>query len=165
MPFKDPEKKKQNAKLYHIANKEIINKRSADWKKNNPERYSQDQKNWREENKEKKRIAQAKYLFKIRMKVLVHYGGNPPKCACCGESIIPFLTIDHINNDGNIQRKAMKIDGYGKGLYRWLIKNNFPKGYQILCYSCNLGKAHNNGICPHIIDNVTKWYLESIGVV
>jgi hypothetical protein len=28
-------------------------------------------------------------------------------------------------------------------------KNNFPRGYRILCYNCNCGRALNNGICPH----------------
>jgi len=83
---------------------------------------------------------------KVKLDVFIHYGGNPPKCACCGESGLRFLTIDHINNDGG---KHRKLGLTGARLYRWLIKNNFPKEFQILCYNCNCGRARNGGICPH----------------
>lgn len=84
---------------------------------------------------------------KERYKILVEtcisaYGGI---CACCRESNRLFLSIDHINNDGNVHRKTLRT----KMLYRWLIKNSFPAGFQILCFNCNLGKHRNGGYCPH----------------
>lgn len=72
--------------------------------------------------------------------VLEHYGG---KCACCGEDEWKFLTIDHINNDGAAHRRVVKT--YITG---WLIKNNFPPGFQILCHNCNFTKEAYGG-CPH----------------
>lgn len=42
---------------------------------------------------------------RLRNEVIIHYGGDPPKCACCGEDNIGFLTLDHINNDGNKDRQ------------------------------------------------------------
>ena len=30
----------------------------------------------------------------------------------------------------------------------WMIKNNFPKGFQVLCHNCNLAKGFY-GKCPH----------------
>jgi hypothetical protein len=77
-------------------------------------------------------------------KVFAAYGGY--KCACCGELEPTFLTIDHINNDGNVMRK---IHSSGHPFYNWLIKNNLPSGYQILCMNCQFGKAKCNGVCPH----------------
>jgi hypothetical protein len=74
--------------------------------------------------------------------VLAHYGAY---CACCGERNRLFLTIDHVNNDGFLHRKTV----YSADLPRWLIDNNFPKGFQILCYNCNCGKNRNGGVCPH----------------
>jgi hypothetical protein len=76
-----------------------------------------------------------------KMIVLSHYG---TKCACCGESEIMFLTIDHVNNDGAKHRKEM---GSGSKTYKWLIDNNFPEGFQTLCYNCNCGRRHD--VCPH----------------
>ena len=30
----------------------------------------------------------------------------------------------------------------------YLKKNNYPDGFQVLCWNCNLGRAHY-GVCPH----------------
>jgi len=79
----------------------------------------------------------------FRLGVLQHYGG---KCACCGETVYEFLTFDHINNDGAEHRKII-----GKTrIARWLKKNNYPDGFQVLCANCNHAKGHY-GHCPHQI--------------
>jgi hypothetical protein len=89
--------------------------------------------------------------FARKLAVFNAYGG--PKCACCGETIFKFLTIDHINNDGAEHRRSLKNDksksSSGQRIYCWLKKNNFPPGFQVLCFNCNCGKSLNNGICPH----------------
>ena len=72
------------------------------------------------------------------------YGGYV--CACCGETEPIFLTIDHINNNGNEHRKTISA---GYAMYLWLKKNNYPEDFQILCMNCNWGKARNKGVCPH----------------
>ena len=77
-------------------------------------------------------------------KVLNHYG---TECACCGEVEPLFLTVDHMLNDGNKHRKE---DPAGRtNIYRWLIRNGFPSGFQILCINCNQGRHRNGGMCPH----------------
>ena len=76
--------------------------------------------------------------------VINHYGG---KCTCCGEVERMFLTVEHLNGDGAQHRR--EIGGGGPKLYAWLIWNNFPPGFTILCASCNLGKYRNGGTCPH----------------
>lgn len=82
-----------------------------------------------------------------KIAVLTHYSHGLCKCVCCGESRIPFLSIDHIHGNGTRHRKEIK--GYGKNMYAWLIKNQFPKGFQTLCLNCNLGRQINGGMCPH----------------
>jgi len=77
-----------------------------------------------------------------KKKVLDYYGRL---CTCCGESNESFLTIDHVNSDGALHRKTMK-----SYFYYWLVKHNFPPGFQTLCYNCNLGRARNGGVCPHL---------------
>jgi serine/threonine protein phosphatase PrpC len=74
--------------------------------------------------------------------VIQHYGG---KCACCGEKEPRFLTLDHINNNGSEHRRSINRGQF----YPWVIKNGFPNDLQLLCWNCNLGKYHNNGVCPH----------------
>lgn len=81
--------------------------------------------------------------------VINHYGG---KCACCGISQIQFLTIDHINNDGAIQRKMNGVQRTsGNRFYMWIIKNNFPKDLQVLCWNCNCSKGFY-GFDPHQVE-------------
>lgn len=88
------------------------------------------------------------YTKKIKRQCIDHYGGQ---CACCREENIHFLSIDHVNNDGNKQRQelANRKDWGGRNMYTWLKKNNYPEGYQVLCFNCNLGRSINKGICPH----------------
>jgi len=71
------------------------------------------------------------------------YGG---KCACCGESIGAFLTLDHINDDGKAERKTLH---HTLRIYRKAVKEADPSKYQILCFNCNMGRAGNDGVCPH----------------
>ena len=80
---------------------------------------------------------------KIRLEVIALYGG---KCVCCGETEPDFLTLDHINNDGFLQRKRYPS---GSASYKIVMKER-PTDIQILCYNCNCAKGHY-GICPHEI--------------
>jgi len=78
-----------------------------------------------------------------------HYSPGIHKCACCGEDNIEFLSLDHIHNDGASHRKKVPMSQ----IYTWLIKNNFPDGFQILCMNCNFTKGIY-GKCPHIKEAV-----------
>lgn len=84
---------------------------------------------------------QTAYYDKLRRDAFDAYGG--PVCRCCGETIIEFLTIDHINGDGYKHRQEI-----GGGILRWLRNNGYPEGFQILCMNCNFGKR-NGRECPH----------------
>lgn len=112
--------------------------KTAKYRKENYQRY-----------RELGRTASQKYYRKIK-KVL--FEGYDNKCSCCAESEPKFLSIDHVNNDGNIERgsrKNPKSGSYGINLYKKIIEQNFPTRYQLLCMNCNFGKRMNNGICPH----------------
>ena len=74
-------------------------------------------------------------------------------CKCCGENTIPFLTIDHVNNDGF--KDKQKVRNPTNRAYLEVVKNIFPGKYQLLCWNCNNGKYLNNGICPH--KELSKW--------
>ena len=79
-----------------------------------------------------------------KLEVLSKYGGH---CKCCGEKEILFLSIDHIDGGGSKHRKKLGIQS-GEPFYRWLVKNNFPSGFQVLCFNCNMAKGFHNK-CPH----------------
>ena len=76
--------------------------------------------------------------------------GYGSKCACCGETEIIFLTIDHVNGKGAEHRRENGIHA-GASTYRFVINNNFPKEFQVLCWNCNTGRYINGGVCPHKI--------------
>lgn len=86
------------------------------------------------------------FLKYKRLLCIEHYSNKKFECNCCGEKNIKFLTIDHSNNDGAKHRREV----HHSGLCGWLIRNNFPSGFQILCINCNWARAHNKEhICPH----------------
>ena len=80
---------------------------------------------------------------KLRLEILTHYSPHHvPECTCCGEQTIQFLVIDHVNGGGGQHRKKIH------NTYTWIKKNNFPTGFQTLCYNCNVARGLY-GYCPH----------------
>lgn len=116
-------------------------------RKRRREKMNEYSRNYYKRNRVDCRARERKLMQKIKLEVLTHYGGNPPKCACCGESHIEFLVLDHIRAEGTKHRRKL---GYGgSNFYRWLIKNNFPDGYQVLCANCNTAKwNYKEKFCP-----------------
>jgi len=115
------------------------------------EKHKEYMREWRKKNPERFHSQQRKYYRELRYEIISHYGGNPPKCKCCEESIFEFLTLDHINGGGNQQRKSLKTGG--NGLYAWIKRNNFPPGFQVLCANCNYAKWTGKE-CPHYADRI-----------
>lgn len=101
--------------------------------------------------------------IKKKLQVLHHYSGGKFCCQCCGVTNYEFLTIDHINGGGRAHRKRIKADS----IYSWLIQNNYPEGFRVLCLSCN-GSHGFFGYCPHkgrpkdsLIASLLKEYKET----
>jgi hypothetical protein len=89
------------------------------------------------------------YLARVRWTALVHYSsGDEPECACCGETELVFLALDHVRNDGADHRRELAEEGRGASLARELARQGWPEGYQVLCSNCNWAK-HVLGACPH----------------
>jgi hypothetical protein len=71
--------------------------------------------------------------------VFNHYGDkcSNPDCPIPPDKMdIHCLVIDHIYGGGNKHRKSIGSNF----IYRWLVKNNFPEGFQVLCVYCNWRK-------------------------
>lgn len=90
---------------------------------------------------------QQQYKWNKKMAVLRHYGGDPPKCACCNESHVEFLAIDHVDGGGNEHRRRIGSNG-GASFYAWLIRRGLPDGFRVLCHNCNMAWGLL-GYCPH----------------
>jgi hypothetical protein len=94
----------------------------------------------------------------LRDEALRHYGGeNGIRCACCGEDKRPFLSLDHIDNDGAAHRASIgSATGNSKGtvgpgsFLESLRKNGWNANLQVMCHNCNMGRYLNGGTCPHI---------------
>lgn len=121
-----------------------MNERTSNWRRNNPIRNKEIKNNSYLKNHESILKHAREYSKAYWLKVIIHYGA---KCSCCGETIIEFLTIDHMYEEGHKQRN--RLHRQGRTLYLWLVQNNYPEGYQVMCFDCNCGRARNNGICPH----------------
>ena len=85
---------------------------------------------------DKIRAHQKRKTVRCRYRVLNHYSGGAPICACCGESTLEFLSLDHIEGGGTQHRRDTKTGG--GSFYRLLIRESFPSGFRVLCYNCNL---------------------------
>jgi hypothetical protein len=141
VPSLTPEKQSEYAKRCYLI------------RKVDPERQTQHLKTkraWekkdRMKNGTKKRGYSRSWALNLKIEVMNAYGGI---CACCGESEIIFLTIDHINNDGAEKRR--NGEPMGNTLYAKLKRLGFPKSeYQVLCMNCNFAKGLY-GSCPHQI--------------
>jgi len=116
-------------KRWKIRNKEKVRKIARDYYQNNKIQFRQQVKEIKKKN---------------RIDVIFHYSNGRMECKCCGEKLLDFLTVDHINGGGNTHRK---IIGNGS-ISMWIKRNNYPKGFQILCMNCNHAKG-KLGRCPH----------------
>jgi hypothetical protein len=83
---------------------------------------------------------------RLRTAVFDHYGRV---CMCPGCSATTGLTIDHVNGDGGEHREELfgnRRSGNSRQMYRWLVNNGFPDGFQTLCLPCNSSKG-KTGTC------------------
>ena len=138
--WKDPNYRQQHS----IRGKEYIRRVMAD-----PVAHEHRKERCREYYKKeakKLRASSLRYHRKWWGTFLAMYGNQ---CACCGETEKKFLTLDHINNDGNEERKRTSSRSNATYLWKYACDHFDKERYQILCYNCNMGKNRNKGICPH----------------
>lgn len=83
----------------------------------------------------------------VKREVIEHYGGC---CACCGETDVRFLSLDHKNGDGAEHRKQL-ARASGSRIWYWARNNGYPPIFQVLCYNCNFAKGRKHQ-CPHQSD-------------
>lgn len=129
-------------------NKEAVNARRRALYAENPAKHRERASEYRETARESvlayNRTWSAAYRARLRAEMLAAYGGA---CKCCGERQPLFLQLDHINNDGHLDRKVHRTSNK---LIAHLKREGWPQDrYQLLCANCNFGKLLNGGVCPH----------------
>ena len=119
--------------VYYKHNVEqILAKKSEYWRKNKSVIRTRTQA-WRDRNKDVVAASTKQYRDGIFEATIAVLGG---KCVWCGEFEKEFLTIDHVDNDGNSERKFGSIGWKRKILDG---KSDISK-YRVLCHNCNLGR-------------------------
>ena len=113
------------------------------WQRDNPDKMKEYRQRYYTKNREGASKHMREYRRAVRLEVLSHYSVGVPRCACCGEEMLEFLCIDHINGGGDRQRKKT-----GVNIYAWLRRSSFPLGYRVLCHNCNSALGFY-GYCPH----------------
>jgi hypothetical protein len=93
----------------------------------------------------------------LRLAALTHYSAGQPACACCGDTHIEFLAVDHINGGARTQGNS------GTRLHRWLKTHGYPDGFRVLCHNCNQALAFY-GYCPHQLAGLTQGSPKGIGL-
>jgi hypothetical protein len=104
----------------------------------NPESVHEADRRWKAANPEKMAEQKRQRTARLRARVFAHYGDI---CACCGTA--ESLTIDHVNGNGTGHRREVlgRPNTGGVQFYFWLIRNDFPDGFQTLCMPCNQSKS------------------------
>lgn len=138
MPYSNIEQSKKYHRDYQRA-----------WRKRRGGKYQKWRKKYAASRKERDAEIARASRSRRKIEVLSHYSKGKPKCACCGEPHIEFLTIDHIERNGAAHRREIRRGkSGGVDMHGWLKKNKFPKGYQVLCWNCNNARFRYK-ICPH----------------
>lgn len=160
MPYKDKIKEKSYQKQYQFTHKtewkNYHKNYSKQWYIDNKIIVSNKHKQYRDTHKIESKLNRDS----IRLKVLNHYSNHNLKCKNCNEIHIEFLEIDHINGGGKKHKKSLHL--YGNALYRWLVKNNYPDGYQVLCSNCNWKKRKSSMVGITGSDHQKSRYKRSL---
>ena len=124
---KNEEKLKLKSQDYYVKNREKIIAKSCLQAKLDPIEHN-------------KRGHKAK--TKLKFETFSKYSQGTPICKWCGEMDIGILTIDHIDGNGGNHRREIFNNKRkaGSTMYRWLKKNNYPDGFQVLCCNCQFRK-------------------------
>jgi hypothetical protein len=125
--------------VYYEKNRASILSAKAKYRVDNLAAINQRISNWRQKNAgELKRKAKA-IRDAVSVAVLELLG---PRCQMCGEVIREFLTIDHVNDDGRLERHLGSI-----GWKRKILSGEADVSrYQVLCHNCNNGKYRRNPV-------------------
>ena len=127
----------------YLQYKDVIIKKVTEYKASNVEKVKKAKALYyaTDGGKTKRRVKV--YKDATKLKVISHYSNNMLKCNVCENSMYEHLTLDHLNNDGAEHRKKVIFNGNrhgGNSTYLWVIRNNYPDIFQILCMNCNYKK-------------------------
>lgn len=92
---------------------------------------------YRSENPEKHRKISRECKARLRARLFDMYGR---KCALCGFLDLRALSLDHIAQNGNVERREIGE----RGVYRRALAEYNPSEYRILCMNCQFIERHKH---------------------
>lgn len=126
---------KKSRQKRKIEAPELFKANRVRWQKKHPDAMRRNRKtNWDRRGSEYNRRS-IERMQRHRMKVLSHYSLGKPTCAKCGVTELRFLCLDHIRGEGKKHRDNIGVRG--TKIFDWVVRNNFPPIFQILCWNCN----------------------------
>lgn len=137
-----PERVQKQERDWHAAHPDKRGGYSRKWRAANPERVRERSRTYRNANRDAlQERGRARYAS-VKVEAFNVYGDGA--CACCGETELLFLDLDHVN--------GCKPEDRRRNFYGWLKKNGWPTDplLQVLCSNCNQGRQRNGGACPHL---------------
>lgn len=143
----NPERTKEIQRKSYQKHRDKRRQEHRDWSKQNLEYLREYQRERYRQNPEHFKARERRWRQSIRLEALTHYSRGKLRCACCGEKEIDFLCLDHVDDDGHLHRKTVKLAG--SQFFKWLKANGYPDSprLQVLCANCNFAKMR--GGCPH----------------
>lgn len=147
----------ESDRKYYLKNKDEILRKRKERHIKNRERDAIVSRKYREENGDKIRAYQAKYYKEHKTpekerrhvaqvswkeRFIEMYGGE---CSCCGETVIEFLTIDHVQGQAGKKYRECSTRAY-----KHAAKEYRPDLFRVLCMNCNMAVRWGR-ICPHQI--------------
>ena len=146
--YRDEHKEEAAAyiKQYYEENKEQMLQYKKDYFIKNKERITKRQRAKYEKDKQNPLIMKQKrdyarvYCQKSRLEIY-RLEGN--KCICCGEDDPIYFQIDHVNDDGWVERKRKRLGNGGSPQVTLSKYLKEPDRYQLLCANCNWAKRLN----------------------
>ena len=137
-------KRREYSRQYRAKNREQMNARARERDSHRREKNRARSAAWRQKNADRYKESLKRSARENRLLCLKHYGGDPPRCACCGEHRVRFLHIDHIGGGGAQHLQSLR----SHSISQWLIAEQMPNGFRVLCANCNMALGLF-GRCPH----------------
>lgn len=111
--------------------KERIRFYMVEWRRRNPEKtLGYGQRRWQD----------------LKAEMISALGGE---CACCAISDPIFLTLDHVNGDGEAHRRSLGGPNASYAVHEDARREGWPKEkYRVLCWNCNMATRYGR-TCPH----------------
>jgi GNAT superfamily N-acetyltransferase len=134
---------------YYQDNKDKVRKTKRDSMRRNRASILVYQKGYRAENKEVLAAKRKIYRDNIIHGIIELLGGE---CSICGEDNTELLSLDHVHDDGNEERKKFN----SITIKRKLLKGELDKNrYRLLCHTCNVGRYALHPIHQRKIKDLT----------